>query len=55
MKTVLFVCVENSNRSRREDWRIPDPREISSEEFRGVRNMVESNVLALLDSLNGSC
>lgn len=39
---------------RREDWQIPDPREMSPEEFRGVRNMIEKKVLALLSSLEGS-
>ena len=37
--------------ARREDWQIPDPREMSPEEFRGVRDMVEEKVLALLCSL----
>jgi hypothetical protein len=35
--------------------RSPDPREMSPEEFQGVRDLVENNVLALLDSLHGSC
>lgn len=39
---------------RREDWQIPDPREMSPEEFRGVRDLVEKNVLALLASLDHS-
>ena len=39
---------------RREDWLIPDPREMSPEEFRGVRNLIEEKVLALLSSLDGS-
>jgi len=37
--------------ARREDWQIPDPREMSPEEFRGVRNLIEQKVLALLASL----
>lgn len=41
--------------ARREDWKIPDPREMSPEEFRGVRDLVEKKVLALLASLDGSC
>ena len=41
--------------ARREDWQIPDPREMSPEEFRGVRDLVEQKVLALLASLDGSC
>lgn len=40
--------------SRREDWQIPDPREMSPEEFRGVRDLIEKKVLALLSSLDGS-
>jgi protein-tyrosine-phosphatase len=40
--------------ARREDWAIPDPREMSPEEFRGVRDLVEKKVLALLSSLDGS-
>lgn len=39
---------------RREDWQIPDPREMSPEEFRGVRDLIEKKVLALLSSLEGS-
>ena len=39
---------------RREDWQIPDPREMSPEEFRGVRNLIEKKVLALLSFLDGS-
>lgn len=41
--------------ARREDWQIPDPREMSPAEFRGVRDLVEKKVLALLASLGGSC
>lgn len=41
--------------ARREDWQIPDPREMSPEEFRGVRDLIENKVLALLASLEGSC
>ena len=40
--------------ARREDWQIPDPREMSPEQFRGVRNVIEKKVLALLSSLDGS-
>ena len=35
----------------REDWQITDPREMSPEEFRGVRNLIEKKVLALLSDL----
>ena len=36
---------------RREDWQIPDPRDMSPEEFRGVRDLIRDKVLALLASL----
>jgi len=39
---------------RREDWQIPDPREMSPEEFRDVRNLIEKTVSALLSSLEGT-
>jgi arsenate reductase (thioredoxin) len=39
---------------RREDWQIPDPREMSPEEFRGVRDLIENNVRKLLASLHVS-
>jgi protein-tyrosine-phosphatase len=39
---------------RREDWQIPDPRDMSPEQFREVRDLIEQKVLALLSSLDGS-
>mgnify|MGYP000178304707 CR=1 FL=1 len=36
---------------RREEWQIPDPREMSEEPFRGVRDLIEEKVKALLGSL----
>lgn len=36
---------------RREDWQIPDPREMPPDEFRAVRDLVESKVRGLLESL----
>jgi len=36
---------------RREDWAIPDPKQMSPEEFRGVRDLIEEKVKALIDSL----
>ena len=36
---------------RREDWQIPDPREMSPEEFRGVRDLIEKKVRELLATL----
>jgi arsenate reductase len=38
--------------ARREDWQIPDPREMPPEEFRGVRDLVERKVIELLASLD---
>ena len=40
--------------ARREDWQIPDPRAMSPEEFRGVRDLIRRKVVELLDSLDGS-
>ncbi|MFM7137216.1 MAG: arsenate reductase ArsC [Planctomycetota bacterium] len=40
---------------RREDWRIPDPRDMSPGDFRGVRDLIETNVRELLASLEGPC
>ncbi len=36
---------------RREEWNIPDPKDFSPEEFRKVRDLIESKVKALLASL----
>jgi arsenate reductase len=36
---------------RREDWQIPDPRDMSPDQFRGVRDLIESKVKQLLQSL----
>ena len=33
---------------QREDWSIPDPREMSSDEFRSVRDLIEEKVKQLL-------
>jgi arsenate reductase len=37
---------------RREDWKIPDPRDMTPEEFRGVRDLIERKVKELLASLD---
>lgn len=37
--------------NRREDWQIPDPRDMTPEQFRGVRDLIESKVKTLLASL----
>jgi protein-tyrosine-phosphatase len=36
---------------RREDWGIPDPKELSPDEFRTVRDLIETKVKALLAEL----
>jgi protein-tyrosine-phosphatase len=36
---------------RREDWNIPDPKNMAPEEFRAVRDLIEEKVKALLASL----
>jgi protein-tyrosine-phosphatase len=35
----------------REDWSIPDPRHMQPEQFRGVRDLIEASVKALLARL----
>ena len=37
--------------NERVDWQIPDPRDMSLEEFRVVRDLIESKVMGLLGSL----
>ena len=36
---------------RREDWQIPDPKELPPERFREVRDLIERRVIELLESL----
>ena len=36
---------------RRKDWKIPDPKNMTVQEFRGVRDLVEADVIALLREL----
>ncbi len=36
---------------RRVDWKIPDPRDMTPEQFRGVRNLIEKKVKELIESL----
>ena len=36
---------------RRVDWQIPDPRDMTPEEFRGVRDLIEQKVKDLIASL----
>ena len=37
---------------RREDWKIPDPRDMTPDQFRGVRDLIETKVRELLASLH---
>jgi arsenate reductase len=37
----------------REDWSIPDPRNMLPEEFRGVRDLIEASVKGLIGRLRG--
>ena len=36
---------------RRVDWQIPDPRDMTRDEFRGVRNLIEAKVKELIETL----
>ena len=36
---------------RRVDWQIPDPRDMTPDQFRGVRDLIQSKVIDLLASL----
>lgn len=36
---------------QREDWKIPDPKDLSAEEFSSVRDLIETKVLSLLRKL----
>ena len=36
---------------RRVDWQIPDPRDMTPDEFRGVRNLIEAKVKELIATL----
>jgi arsenate reductase len=38
---------------RREDWQIPDPRDLPPEAFREVRDLIGRKVAALVESLSG--
>lgn len=38
---------------RREDWNIPDPKELPDEGFRKIRDLIEDKVQALLATLPG--
>jgi arsenate reductase (thioredoxin) len=36
---------------RREDWQIPDPKDLPADQFRAIRDLIEEKVKALLASL----
>lgn len=36
---------------QREDWNIPDPKEMAPEEFRAVRDLIEAKIVSLLKGL----
>jgi protein-tyrosine-phosphatase len=36
---------------RREDWQIPDPRDMTPDQFREVRNLIETKVRDLIEAL----
>jgi arsenate reductase (thioredoxin) len=40
------------NAKRREEWQIPDPKEMPAEDYRKVRDFIETKVQALLATLN---
>jgi protein-tyrosine-phosphatase len=37
--------------NRREEWQIPDPKHLPADEFRQIRDLIESKVKDLLKSL----
>jgi len=39
---------------QREDWQIPDPRDMTREQFRGVRDLIEQKVKDLLATLEAT-
>ena len=39
---------------RRVDWKIPDPRDMTPDEFRGVRDLIERKVIELLAGLKAA-
>jgi hypothetical protein len=45
MKTALVRA------KRREEWNVPEPRDLSDDEFRSIRDLIERKVKQLLRSL----
>jgi len=55
---VTMGCGEacpNLRATRRDDWSIPDPKHLPPEEFRAVRDLIQTKVQQLLDELKGAC
>ena len=42
------------NAALRVDWQIPDPRDMTPDEFRGVRDLIEQKVIELIDELSST-
>ncbi len=45
----------NVRAARREDWNIPDPKQMDTDPFREVRNEIRRRVIAALESLSSAC
>ena len=43
----------NPRAKRRADWQIPDPKQMTPEQFREVRDLIETNVKKLLQGFRG--
>ena len=43
----------NLRAKRRADWQIPDPKQMTPEQFREVRDLIETNVKKLLQGFQG--
>ena len=42
----------NVRAKQREDWAIPDPKNMNNKEFNKIRDMIREKILALIDTLN---
>ena len=40
---------------RHRDWQIPDPKNMTDQQFRAVRDLIEANVIAILRDLRVTC
>ena len=50
---VTMGCGDKCRAARRDDWNIPDPKEMPPKEFRRVRDLIREKVKALLAELKG--